>query len=231
MIKFSYTVCNKYNSYKNGDDAEQDITKTYFSSIGVTFNKIEPIKGEKGTEKTPDGYLSINGENIALIEVKFIAERSEGRGKQGEFEKIKTDDAIRRQIKNAKKQLGNIESDLPKIIYLTNNEIFFDPDDVVTGAFGKLEIHFIKDVKLYETYRGLSSKPNENLFSDNLISGIISYQQIGTNHSKTLDYNLWIIENKETKSIPKVLFDNSHLKFHLEYSSERLKILKGKEML
>ena len=126
--------------FKTGKEAEEYITHQYLSSLSLQFEKISEMSSahSNGYKKTPEGYVVYRDQKIAAIEVKLVDSRLEGH--RGEFEEIKTSSAIRRQIKKAKKQLtAEVNAKLPKIVFLTTNEAFFDVSDFKTAVLGKYE--------------------------------------------------------------------------------------------
>lgn len=115
-----------------GDFAERWFLRNYFRGINLSFRKIRKDKNGK----KPDGFVLDQKRKVALAEIKLIKRREREPGVQ----KITTDDTVKSAIDKAKKQLGAINSELPKIIYIIGDDTFLKPESLRSGIFGKRKI-------------------------------------------------------------------------------------------
>jgi len=227
-MKIENNILKISNRFKTGYDAEAFIIESYFPLLNLSFNKIPEgtITTSTGTSKTPEGFLLRNSKKIALVEIKMIQRRFEGVDTDT-FEILKTDDAIRRQVKKAKIQLCENDINFPKIVVLVMNDLLDDSDTVHCGLFGKYETLFVGNKKQFEGYRGSVNENNdENLFSDNLLSGVIVYipQKIDIDGKFVESYETLIYTNEITNNFPKEIFKDSHILEHWKYNKDNGKL-------
>lgn len=208
----SIKLVNRFSWHKNhGDFAEKHLRYKYFKNIGFSFRKIR--KDKKG--KKPEGYvLNTFGKRIAIAEIKLITSQKRIPG----VHIITLDETICRAIKKAKIQLKTINNNLPKIIYIIRDDVFFKAETLRWALFGKWMTLNREGKTIFNGYSGFFPRNKEDdKFRDNLISAVICYIPTLTG------YSLWIYRNKNAPQIPNKLLDKKHIEEFWDYDSGRLK--------
>jgi len=204
-------------SFTDGNLEELNFRKTYFKGLGLKFIKInEDSKGQK-----PDGYiLDSNKNKIAVAEIKLIKKQERISDDKFKLHPINIDKTILSSIREAKKQLRTIKSDLPKMVYLILGDSFASLKTAKLAIFGKFITSYCGNQKIYEGYSGFCKRFHENnKFRDDLLSAIVCYK-------KTLNsYEVYIFQNSDSIQFPKILQDKKHLKELWDYNSKRLKLI------
>jgi len=130
MSTFNCPIC-EYKKIQNtylsiGDFIEKRWIENYFSSLGLSFEKMP----ERKDEKTPDGYILHNQQRIALVEIKFLGcgEREKKLKQTNNTEEYLTveifNERLSNEIPQAKEQLKTINDfEGPKIIYFITETI------------------------------------------------------------------------------------------------------------
>lgn len=205
-------VVNRFSWHKHhGDFAEKYLRYIYFRKLGLSFRKIR--KDKNGIK--PEGYvLDENGEKIALVEIKLIKSQKRKSG----VHIITIDETIQRAIRSAKKQLRAIDTDLPRIIYLIRDDVFFKEESLRWALFGKWTTVCRGSMTIFNGYSGFYPRTREdNKFRDNLLSAVICYLP-------TLKgYSLWVYQNKDATSVPTKLLDKKNAEEIWNYNSHSLK--------
>lgn len=205
-------VVNRFSWHKNpGDFAEKYLRQKYIKGLGLSFRKIRKDKiGRK-----PDGYiLDSKGKKIALAEIKLVKYQRRSPG----IQRITLDETIQRSIRSSKRQLRNINTGLPKIIYLIRDDPFMKPGTLRWAIFGK-EVMMVRGGRtIFSGYSGLHPRYKEDdKFRDDTIAAVICYIPM------LKDYCLWIYRNKNAQPIPAKLLDKSHIEELWDYNSKGLK--------
>lgn len=206
-------VVNRFSWHgQPGDFAERYLRNVYFPSLGLRFRKIR--KDKQGPK--PDGYVLQNGRKIALIEIKLVTLVRRARGVQ----RITVSETVRTAIRQAKRQLGQILSKLPRIIYLIRDEPFFRSETAKCAIFGE---HISVDRggrRIYDGYAGFYPPNREdNKFRDGALSGVICFVPGLRNHN----YELWIYRNRVAPRILRILLDGRHVREFWDATSNGLR--------
>ncbi len=195
---------NKFRG--NGTDAEKFFITTYLDSHHLGFEKIK----ETNT-KTPDGYITDrNRRRIALIEVKLV---THGKRESHGPEEEKIHKTIGRQISKAKKQLKQIETNLPKVVYLIGDDPAIESNSLKRALFGEWMSQIYERAGLvFNWYKGFHPVYRKsNKFRDDVLSGVICLVSDGSSFKSI------VVENNTFQNLPFELIDNTDIIEHTQY--------------
>jgi len=150
---------------RSGDFAEKYFRKVYLPSLGLNFRKIR--KDKKGSK--PDGWILLGKKKIALAEIKLITYNDRSETAHKGVVKITIDETIQHAISSAKKQLKNIKTILPKILYLILDDPFANSKSILDATFGPWITVECAGKTVYNGQRGFH--PRKKYPQDNKILG------------------------------------------------------------